>query len=430
MTSGDTGKALKVGLLILFALVSLAAAIFLIGEERNLFKDQNDYYARFLSVGGLNPGNPVQLNGVKVGSIQRVILPRDPEESRIRVELSIDERYAERLREDSTARIQSLGLLGDKYVEISSGSAASPIIPPGSEIPVDEPPGMSALMASGEDVIANVTEISAVLRVILKRIEAGEGMVGELVSDREAGARITTNLLETMDSIQQVADRIENGEGVIPRLITDREMAQRLERTLASSEALMASMEEGEGLVPALMNDRETRQRFESTLASLETSATNLASFTDELKAGEGVLPKLFFDEEYGREVTGEISELVDRLNRIAEKIDRGDGTAGALINDPEIYNAVNDIVVGINESRMLRWLIRNRQKKGIEKRYEGAVGGEEPEMEEGDAPEPPAPDEPGEAGSDEVDGDEMGGQEMGIASGQPLPTPDSPGEP
>ena len=31
----------------------------------------------------------------------------------------------------------------------------------------------------------------------------------------------------------------------------------------------------------------------------------------------------------------------------------------------------MNDIIVGVDESAMLRWLVRNRQKKGIEERYE-----------------------------------------------------------
>ncbi len=41
------------------------------------------------------------------------------------------------------------------------------------------------------------------------------------------------------------------------------------------------------------------------------------------------------------------------------------------LISDPEIYEAMNDIIVGVDESSMLRWLVRNRQKKGIKKRYQ-----------------------------------------------------------
>ena len=51
--------------------------------------------------------------------------------------------------------------------------------------------------------------------------------------------------------------------------------------------------------------------------------------------------------------------------------MNRGEGTAGKLINDPSVYESVNDILIGINESKLLRWLIRNRQQSGIQKRYD-----------------------------------------------------------
>ena len=35
------------------------------------------------------------------------------------------------------------------------------------------------------------------------------------------------------------------------------------------------------------------------------------------------------------------------------------------------LYDAINDILVGIDESRLLRWLVRDRQKAGIKDRYE-----------------------------------------------------------
>jgi hypothetical protein len=41
------------------------------------------------------------------------------------------------------------------------------------------------------------------------------------------------------------------------------------------------------------------------------------------------------------------------------------------LISDPSVYESVNDILIGINESKLLRWLIRSRQQAGIEKRVE-----------------------------------------------------------
>jgi hypothetical protein len=45
------------------------------------------------------------------------------------------------------------------------------------------------------------------------------------------------------------------------------------------------------------------------------------------------------------------------------------------LISDPSVYESVNDILIGINESKLLRWLIRNRQQSGIQKRYDTESG-------------------------------------------------------
>jgi hypothetical protein len=62
---------------------------------------------------------------------------------------------------------------------------------------------------------------------------------------------------------------------------------------------------------------------------------------------------------------------MVDQLNEVSLKLTRGEGAVAKLLNDPQIYDAVNDIIIGVNESRILRWLIRNRQKKGLETRYD-----------------------------------------------------------
>ena len=377
--SADGRRTLKVGALVLVALVVFAAGVFLIGEKNNLFSLKNKYSTKFKSVSGLNPGNPVQLNGVKVGSVRAVVLPQDPSESEIRIELSVDRRYAERIRGDSKAQIKTIGLLGDKYVELSSGSLAAPVIENGAEIPADQSSAVDALVESGEDVMANVTEISASLRTILGRMERGEGLLGELVSNPETGQRVTDALMKTLESIQHVANRVETGEGAIPRLITDRQLAERLDTSVMRLESFLAKAESGEGLAPALLTDTTTRERFDNTLASLETAAADLAAFTKEMRDSKGLLHKLLLDEQYGEKVSGELEQTLSRINRLTAELESGDGTAAKLIHDPAIYEAVQDIVIGVNESKLLRWLIRNRQKAGIEKRYEEAREGEAP---------------------------------------------------
>jgi phospholipid/cholesterol/gamma-HCH transport system substrate-binding protein len=162
-------RELKVGMLVLGALAVLAGGLLAIGDRQNLFARTTSYYVRFNQVAGLAPGAPVTLDGVNVGKVDRVVLPKDPGQREIDVWLAIDRRYGERLRaprpparadgQATKARMATLGLLGDKYIELNSGSEKYPAIPDEGEIPAAGQPNLEALMASGEDVMANVAQI-------------------------------------------------------------------------------------------------------------------------------------------------------------------------------------------------------------------------------------------------------------------------------
>lgn len=372
----------RVGLVILVAIGLFAAGVFLIGDKSNLFSRKNRYFVEFNSVSGLAPGSPVQLDGVDVGTVEEIVLPENPARKQIRVWISLDRRYAERVRGPlqtgmggaeprSQARIKTLGLLGDKFIEINSGSPEYPPIPVSGEIPAAQPTNVDALLASGEDVMDNVVEISASLSTILGRMERGEGLLGELTTDSPSGQRLKESLIGTSETMERIATTIESGDGPIPRLLNDRAMADQLEQSLDRFESLLATAQNGPGLLPGLLNDPSTKAQFDQTLASLNDVAQDLQAFTSDLETSDALLPRLVKDEEYGREITEEIRRIVGRLNTLSVRLTEGKGTAAKLINDPQVYEAVNDILVGVNESRFLRWLIRNRQKTGIEKRYE-----------------------------------------------------------
>ncbi|HET9211497.1 MAG TPA: MlaD family protein, partial [Thermoanaerobaculia bacterium] len=374
---------------ILAAILVLAAGIFLIGSKNNLFKHKTRYYTELNSVGGLKKGSPVQLDGVDVGTIEQVVLSSDPRKSQIRVWIHLDENYAARIRgpvnpsgmmknqAPSRARIKTLGLLGDKYIDINSGSPVYPPIPEEGEIPAAQPTNVDALIASGEDVMDNVVEISHSLNRILQRMERGEGLLGQLTSDTPEGRRMQSALVNTSESLERIADTVEHGKGPIPRLLNDRAMADRIAVSLDRFQTLLDQAQHGPGLLPGLLNDPASKQEFDETLASLHEVARNLQAFSADLESNdEALLPRLVKDKEYGREVAEQIRQFVKNLNEVSAKLDRGDGTAAKLLNDPKIYDAVNDIIVGVNQSRLLRWLIRNRQKKGIEKRYEDTTKG------------------------------------------------------
>jgi hypothetical protein len=53
-------------------------------------------------------------------------------------------------------------------------------------------------------------------------------------------------------------------------------------------------------------------------------------------------------DEEYADEITGEIQRVLERIDNLVTKLDEGEGTAGKLINDPSVYEAVQDVIIGV----------------------------------------------------------------------------------
>ena len=371
MSSPPPPAARRVGLLLFAALAVFATAVFLIGERRNLFSSRNEYSIYFDSVTGLDAGSNVQLDGVNVGSISEIVLAEDVRQSQIAVRIHVQARYAGRLREDSMARVRTLGLLGNKYIEISSGTPAFPEIPQGGRLATAPTTDVDRLRATGEDVILNITRITEQLTAILGRMERGEGLLGELTRDVEPDRKVTTEFLATLESVRGMFDDMRSGQGPVPRLLNDADLGSKLESTVQRLDLLLAKAEAGEGALSLLLTDSAQRDRLARSLASIEKASANLESVTAEQRGEAGLLPRIINDKEYGEALTRDLRSLVENLNRVAEKLDHGDGTAAKLMNDPQLYQAMKDIVAGVNESAILRRLIRNRQKKGAEKRLD-----------------------------------------------------------
>jgi phospholipid/cholesterol/gamma-HCH transport system substrate-binding protein len=148
-------------------------------------------------------------------------------------------------------------------------------------------------------------------------------------------------------------------------------------------------MASGNGMIPALLSDPEGKKKVYDLVDKLGATASSLSAATASLNSGQGTLATLLHNEKFSTEFTGNLRNLSRRLDSIARKLDEGQGTVGKLINDPAIFEAANHLVVGIDESALLRWLIRNRQRSGIRKKYREVQGQAPPEdlLEENDAP-------------------------------------------
>jgi phospholipid/cholesterol/gamma-HCH transport system substrate-binding protein len=313
-----------------------------------------------------------------VGKVEDIVLPEDTE-AVVQVWITVDRRYQQRIRQDSQARIQTLGLLGDKYIAINSGSPGVPVIEPGGQIAAAPATEIDELLTSGGDVVDNLVVAASSLSNILSRMERGEGLLGALVADRGDGNTINDTVTTILTDLRDVLADVKQGKGSLGRLLYDDSLATDLEAAVSQLEQLAVKLNEGDGLLPALISDPALRGRLASSLDNLEKTSGDLETLVSELGSGEGLLPRLMKDEALADELETDLRSLLQNLEEATAKLNRGDGTAAKLLNDPAVYDAVTDILIGINESRMLRWLIRNRQKAGIRERYEDAQATSQP---------------------------------------------------
>lgn len=367
----QTKENLRVGLLAGAALIVLGVAILTIGSRQQLFHRHTRYLTTFRDVTGLQVGAPVTLNGVTVGFVESIELPVEVHKERTSVQFTLDVRYIERIRIDSEVSIRTIGLLGDKYLAVKGGSPYADQIPEGGTVRGVDPAEVSRFVASGEDLMENLLAISSSLKVILRRVEAGEGLLGELTTSSETGERLSNVMQTTIAELKSILERIDAGEGLLGRLISDRQLPEDVSSAARSLRGITSTLEEDlgqtESAYAALLRDPEGARLMGETLVAVHDASEALAAVAQEMASGQGTLPRLMADEAYADEFLEDLQALVGHLRSASGKLDHGDGTAGAFLNDPQLYQDLENVVRGVNDSKVVSWFIRNRREKGEE---------------------------------------------------------------
>ncbi len=226
----------KVGVFVLASLVALAWLVVKAGD----FSLKPGYTVRFMfdSVSGIENGSPVRLAGVPVGEVKdiKVIRSRDGE---TQVEIGAWIAQGAYVEDDAEIRISSLGLLGEKYVEITPGTAGKRVLSDGGTLVGREPVNMEKLTESGnrlvqkiEYTVDNVNHVVAdptfqnTVRGTFGKAEGAFGSADAVLKDlHEASA----DLKEAAESLRVVTARLRDGEGTVGRLLKDDTIARDLE---------------------------------------------------------------------------------------------------------------------------------------------------------------------------------------------------------
>jgi len=207
---------IKAGILVIVAFVVLV--IFLVAMAKvDWEKKEKTYTARFSYVGGIERGSLVRFGGFLVGTVTDIYIAPD-DKTKLEVKLTVDDRTPVRI--DSEAFMTSVNLMGDFYIEITTGTPNAELLPDGGQLRSRDVPSFTQL--SGP-----LVELSDELETLLIR-------VNDLLRD-ENRAHISNMLANTDTLLDKSAGNIA---GIIKNMHT---LTVQLQSLGAKIDTMMAT---------------------------------------------------------------------------------------------------------------------------------------------------------------------------------------------
>ncbi len=292
---------LKVGLTIFIGLVIFFIFIFLVGTEGNYFSSTYDLKIFVDNTEGLTEGSMVTLGGLKIGSVSDLEFTRRNGENGINITLSIKSNYKKQITNSSNATIKTIGLLGDRFVDISIGQPNDPPLSQGEFLPVNPTFSFDKLGTKIQPALDDFSRLLANLRSITDTISSGKGTIGKLINK--------TNTVDKFESVLRGLDKFLT--------------------TVNSKQGSLGKM------------------AYDSTLyVKLNVLSDNLIALSDSIKQGKGSLGKFLMKDT----VYYTVSSISKRLDKLVSKAEGDSTLIGGLINNKKIYNDFNSLLNELNQ--------------------------------------------------------------------------------
>ncbi|RPI17472.1 MAG: MCE family protein [Ignavibacteriae bacterium] len=301
-------SSLKVGITVFIGLIIFFVFIFIVGNESNTFSDTYDLKLFVDNVEGLAEGSMVTLGGLKVGSVKAIEFDNQNGKNGITVTLNLNERFRKQVTKNSEATIKTIGLLGDKYIDVSIGQQGQVPLSENDYLPVKQSMDLASLASDVKTALNDFSSTVSEIKLVLNDVNEGRGTLGKFVKD----PAVYDGLNNFVGSMNSVAGAIQGRKGFLGRAIYD----------------------------PVLYEQ----------IASV---TTDLKIVTDSLKYGKGTLGKLIMDDK----LFAQMNDFTDKANELISKTQDTTSTVGALLNENEAYGRINELLA------QLRLLIADIKK-------------------------------------------------------------------
>jgi phospholipid/cholesterol/gamma-HCH transport system substrate-binding protein len=285
------GTEFKVGLFAIVAVVALGYMFFVLSPEAFVRKKYKHYYTVLENAAGIVTKTQVKTSGVTIGRVTEVAL----NDGHTRIGLNIEQSIP--IPVGSKLEIRSVGLLGDKHLEIVRPRDTGDEIPQEGLIPqATEGTDLEGLIGMVGSIAKDVKKVTTTLSSVLGSAE-GERSMRDIINNIH---ELTADLKETSATLRSV---VGDRRGDLNDVVSNVRDGVRDLRTAAANIKDVAS--------------KENKEKIDRILAQFDNSM-------------------------------GDVRGLTKNINLISEKIEKGEGTVGKLINDDtaitELEGAIKDI--------------------------------------------------------------------------------------
>jgi phospholipid/cholesterol/gamma-HCH transport system substrate-binding protein len=288
-------REVKIGIFLTGTLAILAVFVLFVGDMSRLFRKQGyALFASFPSAIGLDTGAAVRMAGVKIGYVKDIRLV----ERKAEVILSISPKY--HVPKGSKAALAALGLLGERYVEVTPSDALE-FCPPGDRLEASPSVSFDQLGGLVLSIGEEIKEVSKSLRQI-------------------TGEETRTNLQKTLQNLSSFSEELDKFMG-------------------ENKDDLRA------GIHSASQGAQEFRRKLEGISGNIDETINTFKEIAQENK--ENIKSSL----EKVKELLLKLEESIRSLSESLEKINKGEGTLGKLIQDPKLYEEAKDTLGSVKKT-------------------------------------------------------------------------------
>jgi phospholipid/cholesterol/gamma-HCH transport system substrate-binding protein len=310
-----TWDQLKVGSLIVLAVLLMAAALYKLGQAVNLFAKRYDLQAYLKEAGGLRQGGSVMVAGQLAGTIKDIVLlPVDMDTTRnVRVVVSIDQKMQEQVRGDSRARVKTLGLLGDKIIDISPGTPKFSPLTNGDTLRVTEALDYDQILTKAASAVDDVVGLAHDMKALTGSLVSGKGTIGQMLTN----PALYNQLEGTLGRTNALLARVQNSNGTLARFMDDPRLYDEMVSAVGGVDSLLASMRSRNSTMGRLITDSTMYSQGVATMQRFAAIAANADTLMKNMAAGQGLVGKALTDDK----LYTSLQKLIDDFSALVADI-------------------------------------------------------------------------------------------------------------